>query len=363
VKTSRDKFQTNFDQNKQLIKGDFTMSLSFLTTVDAKLFLTEIPYKPMGKYAHFLTIRVTESYPLFQTDGELNKARVRAGIKDSTTISRISMFKRKQSTPERLVGRELLRNYGLMTAQECEYNVNFAMNNPDCIIYGFAIGDSGSEKSKVVVDTAFSITAFDESHETFTLNAPYENGTMTSKGENGSKPGEVTSRINQQDHIKPQVFFPSIITLKDPTEASFLYVFNNILRTRHYGAQTTRTGRIRNELIGVVFADGEITSNLRWTQAIYDHMKSNKTLNPPDPLNEDDVTTAAKSTIQALMTDEFIVHTDFIGDDFIRLLDEVKTLTSSEEKMKEILKKADAEAKEYANKYIGKNKTAAKAES
>ncbi len=97
------------------------------------------------------------------------------------------------------------------------------MNNPDCIIYGFAIGDSGSEKSKVVVDTAYSITSFDESHETFTLNAPYENGTIASKGEAGSKPGEVTGRINQQDHIRPQVFFPSIVTLKDPTEASFLY--------------------------------------------------------------------------------------------------------------------------------------------
>lgn len=210
--------------------------MALLNTVDSKFFHTEIPYKPMGKYVHFITVRVTESYPLFQTDGELNKARVRAGITDQKPISRLTMFKRKQSTPERLVGRELLRNYGLMTAEECEYNVKFAMDNPDCIIYGFAIGDSGSEKSKVVVDTAFSITAFDESHETFTLNAPFENGTMASKGEAGSKPGEVTSRINQQDHIKPQVFFPSIVTLKDPTEAGFLYVFNNLLRTRHYGA-------------------------------------------------------------------------------------------------------------------------------
>ncbi len=333
------------------------MSLSFLKTVDSKFFQPEIPYKPMGKYAHFLAIRVTESYPLFQTDGELNKARVRAGIKDNTTISRISMFKRKQSTPERLVGRELLRHYGLMTAQECEYNSNFAMNNPDCIIYGFAIGDSGSEKSKVIVDTAFSITAFDESHETFTLNAPYENGTMTSKGENNGKLGEVASRINQQDHIRPQVFFPSIITLKDPTEASFLYVFNNILRTRHYGAQTTRTGRVRNELIGVVFADGEIASNLRWTQAIYDRMKSDNTLNPPEPLNEDDVITAATSAIKALMADEFIVHTDLIGDDFTPLLDEVKKLINSEEKMKAILQKADEEAKNYAAKHISKNQT------
>ncbi|MEH2323980.1 MAG: type I-D CRISPR-associated protein Cas7/Csc2 [Nostoc sp.] len=335
--------------------------MPLLKTVEPKFFQTEIPYKPMGKYVHFLTIRITESYPLFQTDAELNKARVRAGVKDKTTISRLSMFKRKQSTPERLVGRELLRNYGLMTADECEYNVNFAMDNPDCIIYGFAIGDSGSEKSKVVVDTAFSITAFDESHETFTLNAPYENGTMASKGENGSKPGEVTSRINQQDHIKPQVFFPSIVTLKDPTEASFLYVFNNILRTRHYGAQTTRTGRVRNELIGVIFADGEITSNLRWTQAIYDQMKSNNTLNAPEPLDEDDVITAAKNAIEGLMADEFIVHTDFIGDAFVSLINEVKTLTGSEKGIQTILQKADAEAKNYAKKHISKKKTAAKA--
>lgn len=326
--------------------------MALLKTLNSQFFHAEIPYKPMGKYAHFLTIRVTESYPLFQTDGELNKARVRAGIQEQTPLSRLTMFKRKQSTPERLVGRELLRNYGLMTAEECEYNVKFAMNNPDCIIYGFAIGDSGSEKSKVVVDTAFSITGFDESHENFTLNAPYENGSMTSKGELGSKAGEVTSRINQQDHIKPQVFFPSIVTLKDPTEASFLYVFNNILRTRHYGAQTTRTGRLRNELIGVIFADGEILSNLRWTQGIYDQLKAEGKLNPPDPLNEDDVVAAANTVIQTLMSEEFIVHSDFVGDEFTPLLDEVKTLISNEESLNNMLQQADSEAKKYAEKHI-----------
>ncbi|MEG4455292.1 type I-D CRISPR-associated protein Cas7/Csc2 [Microcoleus sp. N9_A1] len=326
--------------------------MPFLKTVDSKFFHTNIPYKPMGKYVHFLTVRVTESYPLFQTDGELNKARVRSGIQDQKPISRLTMFKRKQSTPERLVGRELLRNYGFMTAEDCEYNVKFAMNNPDCIIYGFAIGDSGSEKSKVVVDTAFSITAFDESHETFTLNAPFENGTMASKGEAGTKPGEVTSRINQQDHIKPQIFFPSIVTLKDPTEASFLYVFNNILRTRHYGAQTTRTGRVRNELIGVVFADGEITSNLRWTQAIYDKLQVEDKLNSNNPLNEDDVIAAASAAIETLMSEEFIVHQDFIGDKFTPLITEVKAIIGNEYELKKMLKKADDEAKAYAKKHI-----------
>ena len=330
--------------------------MSLLKSLDSKFFHTEIPYKPMGKYVHFLTIRVTESYPLFQTDGELNKARVRAGVdkNNAHTISRLSMFKRKQSTPERLVGRELLRKYGLIEKPEdCEYNVSFAMNNTDCIIYGFAIGDSGSEKSKVIVDTAFSITAFDESHETFTLNAPYESGTMASKGEKGSRQGEITSRINQQDHIRPQVFFPSIVTLKDPTEANFLYVFNNIIRTRHYGAQTTRTGRVRNELLGVIFADGEIVSNLRWTQAIYDLIPED-ILDSIDPLDEDLVMEKARDAIQSLLSQEFIVHTDFIGENFNPLLTEVKTLTASEDGILSILNQADKEAKTYFGKHIEK---------
>ena len=338
-------------------QSPITKTMTFLKSIESKFFHSEIPYKPMGKYVHFLTVRVTESYPLFQTDGELNKARVSAGIKDRTPISRLAMFKRKQSTPERLVGRELLRNYGFMTAEECEYNVKFAMNNPDCIIYGFAIGDSGSEKSKVVVDTAFSITPFDESHETFTLNAPYENGTMASKGEIGSEVGKITSRINQQDHIRPQVFFPSIVTLKDPTEAGFLYVFNNIMRTRHYGAQTTRTGRVRNELIGVVFADGEITSNLQWTQAIYDRIPTD-ILQSIDPLNEELVLENAKDAISELLADEFTVHHDFIGTNFDALLKEVKALTTSEEGIKAILQKADDEAKAYAAVHIAKPKKA-----
>lgn len=318
--------------------------MSLLKSIDSKFFHAEIPSKPMGKYVHFLTIRVTESYPLFQTDGELNKARVTAGVKEKNLISRLAMFKRKQSTPERLVGRELLRNYGIIT-EKCEYNEKFEMDHPDSIVYGFAIGDSGSEKSKVVVDTAFSITPFDESHETFTLNAPYESGTM-------SKQGAVTSRINQQDHIRPQVFFPSIVTLKDPTEATFLYVMNNILRTRHYGAQTTRTGRLRNELIGVIFADGEIVSNLRWTQTIYDLMKDK--IAPPDPLQESDVITAAETAIAQIMSDEFIVHTDFIGESFQTILKEMKTLTANEEGVRSILVAADQQAKSYFDKYIKK---------
>ncbi|WP_448561806.1 type I-D CRISPR-associated protein Cas7/Csc2 [Trichothermofontia sp.] len=326
--------------------------MNFLTTVDAKHFHSEIPAKPMGKYAHFLTIRVTESYPLFQTDGELNRARVRAGIKPehAEPISRLALFKRKQSSPERLTGRELLRKYQIGDWEECDYNVSFSKTTPDCILYGFAIGDSGSEKSKVVVDTAYSITPFDDSHLTFTLNAPFENGTM-------SRNGEVASRINSQDHILPQVFFPSIVTLKDPTEAGFLYVFNNILHTRRYGAQTTRTGRVRNELIGVIFANGEIVSNLRWTQKIYDLMKDAQPcqINPPDPLNEDDVIKAANEAMVQLMAEECIPHTDFLSEQLTPLLDEVKAIVGDENRLRAMLIQANEESTTYARKYISKS--------
>lgn len=322
--------------------------MQFLKTVDPKFFHSEIPAKPMGKYAHFITIRVTESYPLLQTDGELNKARVRAGIQHDETISRLAFFKRKQSTPERLTGRELLRNYKIGDWEKCDYNVDFSKTTPDCVLYGFAIGDSGSEKSKVIVDTAYSITPFDESHLNFTLNAPFENGTM-------SRNGEVTSRINSQDHVLPQTFFPSIVTLRDPTEAGFLYVFNNILRTRHYGAQTTRTGRVRNELIGVIFADGEIVSNLRWTQKIYDLMSDRNQIQPPDPLNENHVIAAANDAISELMSAEFIPHTDLIGNNLVPLLTEVKAITSDEIQLKAMLTQANMASTAYAEKHIFKN--------
>lgn len=338
------------------------MSLSFLKTVNEKHFHQAIPPKPMGKYAHIVACRVAESYPLFQTDGALNTARVRAGLKDNQPITRLVMFKRKQSTPERLAGRELLRRYELVsmdspdggkkkgkTAQgagygECDYNDSFCQRCADCILYGFAIGDSGSEKSKVVVDSAFSLTPFEDSHIKVTLNAPFEDGTM-------SRGGVTTSRINSQDHIIPQTFFPSIITIKDPTEAGFLYVLNNLLRTKHYGAQTTRTGRMRNVVLGVVFADGEITSNLRLTQAAYDLLSERNQISAPDPIQEEHITQAIKDALPELLEDDGVAP-DLVQDgDLQKLLSEVAAITQNEESLKLVLVAVNEEANAYAREY------------
>lgn len=342
--------------------------MSFLKTVNEKHFHQTIPPKPMGKYAHIISCRLAESYPLFQTDGALNTARVRAGLKETQPITRLVIFKRKQSTPERLAGRELLRRYELVSmaspdegkkkkaAQsasygECDYNVNFCQRCADCILYGFAIGDTGSEKSKVVVDSAFSITPFEDSHIKLTLNAPWEDGTM-------SREGTTTSRINSQDHIIPQTFFPSVITIKDPTEAGFLYVLNNLLRTKRYGAQTTRTGRMRNLALGVVFADGEITSNLRLTQAVYDLLVERRQISLPDPIQEEHVTQAVSDALPELLREDGVAYELVQGEGLQELLGEVAALTQNESSLKSLLAVINGEANDYASKYIKNDKKA-----
>jgi CRISPR-associated protein Csc2 len=79
-----------------------------------------------------------------------------------------------------------------------------------------------------------------------------------------------------------------------------------------------------------------------------------------NPLDEDLVMEKATEAIQVLMAEEFIVHTDFIGENFQPLLTEVKTLTGTEAGILSILNQADKEAKDYAKKHIAEKKPAAK---
>ena len=327
-----------------------------MSTLKQDWFLSQVPGKPMGRYAHIITIRVTDSYPLFQTDGELNTARVSAGTQHKELLPRITIFKRKQSTPERLVGRELLRRYGFVSGEPagdqkrdvdanelpiCDYNVKFCTQCPDCIAYGFAIGDSGSEKSKVITDTAYSLTSYEHSHEAFTLNAPYEDGTMT-------RYGEVTSRINEQDHVTPQVIFPSVITTRDLTYNLFLYVVNNVMRTKRYGAQTTRTGRMQNHIVAIALTDGEIFSNLLFTQRLYDAL--NEQIQPPDPVDPQLVVSAAQQLVPDLLKQDGVnVDQLLIGDELATFLNQV-----SNEDTKALLERAFDDSRAYHQAWIAK---------
>ena len=305
------------------------------------VFHSDIPKLPMGRYAHIIVLRETNSFALFQTDGELNICRVSLGRKEQTPVTRIVLFKRKQSTPERLTGRELLRRYGMV--DNCEYNSEkFCKRCPDCIYYGFAIGDKGSERSKVLVDSAFSITGYDMSHQQFTFNAPFENGTM-------SEAGKMKTALGEQDYVLPQVYFPSMVTIKDPTEAEFVYVLNNILRTRRYGAQNTRTGTVENLITGIVFSDGEIFSNLELTQAVYDSLPQEQRLKTP--LQRAAVLEAMEAVVPTLLHEDNVVAQLFSGKDLQTILQETTELTSDETRLKAVLTQANAETLRYAQTY------------
>jgi CRISPR-associated protein Csc2 len=323
------------------------MFLQSIQTSD--VFHTAIPLIPGGKYAHFVTLRETNSFPLFQTDQELNFAQVSAGRNNHEKMSRIVLFKRKQTTPERLTGRELLRRYGLTTDEEsadearyCEYNSErFCKRCPDCIYYGFAIGQEGSERSKVLVDSAFSLSKLDESHQSLTFNAPYEHGTM-------SKNGATKSSFGEQDHVLPQVFFPSIITLRDPTEAAFIYVLNNILRTKRYGAQTTRTGTLENHIVAVVFADGEICSNLKLTQTIYDQLYE-EGLTRKDAYDAATISKKIETALPDLLKEDYVTtHLLVAGEELKTLTGEINELVTHEETLRQVLQQAYHECEDYA---------------
>lgn len=336
-----------------------------MKSLNEEWFLARVPGKPMGRYAHIIALRVTDSYPLFQTDGELNTARVREGVTHNQLITRLAMFKRKQSTPERLVGRELLRRYGFLSGDAadgrkdagedglpiCDYNVRFCTQCPDCIAYGFAIGDSGSEKSKVITDTAYSLTSYDHSHEAFTLNAPYEDGTMT-------RYGDVTSRINEQDHIQPQVIFPAVVTARDLTQDLFLYVLTNVLRARRYGAQTTRTGRLHNRVVAVALTDGEVFSNLLFTQRLYDVLADSGAISPPDPVDPDVAFEAAQSLVPALLREDGVVVDQLlVGKELETLLQELSSVSSQDGQIKGLLERAWGDSRAYHEAWIAKSST------
>ncbi|BAT54670.1 CRISPR-associated protein Csc2 [Nostoc sp. NIES-3756] len=309
-------------------------------------FASAFPRLASGKYVHFLMVRHSQSFPVFQTDGVLNTARTQAGIDTKEAISRLVMFKRKQITPERLGGRELLRSLELTSANAtekdkfCEYNgENSCKKCPDCIIYGFAIGDSGSERSKVYSDSAFSLSPYEQSHRSFTFNAPFEGGTM-------SEQGVMRSAINELDHVLPEITFPTVETLRDPTYEGFLYVLGNLMRTRRYGAQESRTGTMGNHIIGIAVCDGEIFSNLHFTQALYDALKPD--INAPIA----DIINKATEVVTNLLNQEPIRKTQVItGTQLNSLLTEVAAIYQDETRLRDTLTNLYQQTKIYAETY------------
>ncbi|MFQ6044575.1 MAG: type I-D CRISPR-associated protein Cas7/Csc2, partial [Candidatus Poribacteria bacterium] len=162
-----------------------------------------------------------------------------------------------------------------------------------------------------------------------------------------------------QDHVIPQVFFPSVVTIKDATVNSFVYVMNNVIRTKRYGAQNTRTGKMENHIIGVVFADGEIFSNLKLTQSVYDYMVEQGQLEET-PLDRSNVLNAVKTAILPLLAEDGVSFQIVTDEPLLELVSTVKSVTTDETKLAAFLKESNEEAKEYSQRVIQKPKSSKK---
>ncbi|HLY27752.1 MAG TPA: type I-D CRISPR-associated protein Cas7/Csc2, partial [Aggregatilineales bacterium] len=186
------------------------------------------------------------------------------------------------------------------------------------------------------------LTDYATSHEVFTLNAPYEDGTMSDRG-------EVTSRINQQDHVKPQTIFPAVITTRDLTPALFNYVLLNVLRTTRYGATTTRGGTVRNHVVAIVLSDGEIFSNLLFTQRLYDRLQPSGN----DPVAIQAALQAAGEVVPELLAEDSVRDTQLLlGDELQSYLHQISSLDG--ETLAQQLSQATSESQVYHRAYIAK---------
>src|SRR5947209_2313159 len=234
---------------------------------------------PRGRYVSLLIIRKTESETIFRTEGSgegLVKETVIAGVNNTQTMRRVVISKRKQTAVERRTGREVLREYDLLKkdskGQVCALNTNAPCGKCiDCMLYGYAVGGGGAQKSRVMTDDAYSIGPVSQVTGKRTFNATFDNGTMRNPFTDAP-----STSINEDEYVLPETHFLDIETLKDVTVGDLQYVIGNILRSSRYGAISSGLGRVRNTLAAIVFSDTEIFSNLELTQHVYDLLKGDK---------------------------------------------------------------------------------------
>jgi CRISPR-associated protein Csc2 len=139
------------------------------------------------------------------------------------------------------------------------------------------------------------------------------------------------------------------------THNLFLYVLNNVLRAKRYGAQTTRTGRVHNHVVAVALTDGEIFSNLLFTQRLYDALREKEAFHAPDPVGPEIALETAGQLVPDLLRQEGVsVDQLLVGEELEVLLGEMRTLSAVEEGIQELLSNAFDDSYAYHQAWVAK---------
>ena len=295
---------------------------------------------PRGYYVSLLLVRKVEGEAIFRTEGSgepLNREFVHAGAADdSAVIPRVVISKRKQTAVERRTGRELLRRTGLLAADAGLNEGTPEPNSIDSMLYGYAVGGGGAQKSRVITDDAFSILPATQVVGKRQFNAPFEDGTMRHPETKAA-----STSIGTDEYVRPETHFLDIETLKDVTPSEFAYVLGNILRSSRYGAISSRVGKMSNRLVGVIFSDCELFSNLELTQAVWDLLAA-EGQEPNLPLGDDQVAQAvaqAASQLRGRVVGRVAAMSE---EEIASLLDELRALYVDEEQVAALLRDVQA---------------------
>jgi CRISPR-associated protein Csc2 len=294
--------------------------MNIIDTYADRLLETYSAY-PRGRFVNLLLLRQVESEAIFRTEGSgepLNKEFVHGGERagEDELIQRVVMSKRKQTAVERRMGRELLREHNLLykTAKDAICALN--TNNPcekciDCMVYGYAAGGGGAQRSRVITDDAFSLHPATIIVSTRQFNALFDNSTMRNP-----ETGEPSHSIGTDEYVKPEAVFFDIETIKDVTPDELRYVLGNVLRATRYGAISSRIGKVRNHLLAVAFSNCELFSTLEWVQTSYDRLRGEQ--HEPDfPLHISKVAAVARAAAEELQARVYghiaWLHADELG--------------------------------------------------
>lgn len=298
---------------------------------------------PRGRFVTLLLLRQIESEAIFRTEGSgepLNKEFVFAGERpgDDELIQRVVISKRKQTAVERRIGRELLREHELLRPNTKGSPCSLNTNNPcekciDCMVYGYAAGGGGAQRSRVITDDAFSLHPAATITGTRQFNALFDNSTMRNPDTN-----EPSTSIGTDEYIKPQSFFLDMETLKDVTPDELRYILGNVLRAARYGAISSRIGKVRNHLIGLAFSDCELFSNLEWVQNTYDRLRGDER-EPDFPIHVTSVSQHARAAAEALRS-RIIGRVEWIASDELgNLVEELGALYGDRAQLTAMLKR------------------------
>jgi len=159
---------------------------------------------------------------------------------------------RKMKSKEKLLGLRLARAFGAVPAGY-EYNAirsSEMLKNPNSVIFGDTVVDGNDQAmmpSRVVYSSSYSIRDRTQITQRLTHNALSEGRTMWDRAT-----GEYRTSLFTTEYVKPATFFPSFITLDDPTPEALMHVIMCLKESR-YGAQTSITGpNMKNHIVAIM---------------------------------------------------------------------------------------------------------------